>query len=56
MVWLRSIQTNPRKQIITFDPEGLSVFLRLKSHHIAAHYLFKRIKREIAKEITTNIK
>jgi hypothetical protein len=38
-----------------FDPEGLNVFLRLKSHQ-TAHYLFKKIKREIAKEITTNVK
>jgi hypothetical protein len=32
------------------------VFLRLKSHRTTAHYLFKTIKREIATEITTNVK
>jgi hypothetical protein len=42
MVWLRSIQTNPRKQIITFDPEGLIVVLKLKSHHTAHSLPFQK--------------
>ncbi len=37
-----SVQTNPRKQIVTFDPEGSILFLRLQSHHTAHSLPFQK--------------